>query len=109
MFGSRDGTERPAHDEARVQPVAANLLDRQFGAAQPNQRWVGDTTELVVGSSAKLYLAAILDLVMLAHRGRPEALAARAWSPSSRINRPTRFSLTRSPASRRSFHTRGRP
>ena len=44
------------------QPVAANLLDRQFAAARPNQRWVGDTTELVIGSSAKLYLAAILDL-----------------------------------------------
>jgi transposase InsO family protein len=23
------------------QPVAANLLDRQFNAAAPNQRWVG--------------------------------------------------------------------
>ena len=44
------------------QPVAANLLDRQFAAARANQRWVGDTTELVIGSSAKLYLAAILDL-----------------------------------------------
>jgi transposase InsO family protein len=44
------------------QPIAANLLDRQFAAARPNQRWVGDTTELVIGSSAKLYLAAILDL-----------------------------------------------
>ena len=28
------------------QPVAANLLDRQFEAAAPNQRWVGDTTSL---------------------------------------------------------------
>jgi transposase InsO family protein len=44
------------------QPVAANLLDRQFGADAPNQRWVGDTTEFVIGSSGKLYLAAILDL-----------------------------------------------
>ena len=44
------------------QPVAANVLDRQFVAAQPNQRWVGDTTEFVIGTSAKLYLAAILDL-----------------------------------------------
>ena len=44
------------------QPVAANLLDRQFEAAGPNQRWVGDTTEFVIGSSGKLYLAAILDL-----------------------------------------------
>ncbi len=44
------------------QPVATNVLDRQFCAAHPNQRWVGDTTEFLVGSSAKLYLAAILDL-----------------------------------------------
>ena len=44
------------------QPVAANLLDREFTAAGPNQRWVGDTTEFVIGESGKLYLAAILDL-----------------------------------------------
>ena len=44
------------------QPVAANLLDRRFEADAPNQRWVGDTTEFVIGSSGKLYLAAILDL-----------------------------------------------
>jgi putative transposase len=43
-------------------PIAANLLDRDFTAAAPNQRWVGDTTEFVIGESAKLYLAAILDL-----------------------------------------------
>ena len=44
------------------QPVAANLLDRQFEADAPNQRWVGDTTEFVIGGSGKLYFAAILDL-----------------------------------------------
>ena len=44
------------------QPVAANLLDRRFAADAPNQRWVGDTTEFVIASSGKLYLAAILDL-----------------------------------------------
>lgn len=44
------------------QPVAANLLDRQFTAEMPNQRWVGDTTVFVIGGSGKLYLAAILDL-----------------------------------------------
>jgi transposase InsO family protein len=43
-------------------PVADNLLDRQFTADAPNQRWVGDTTEFVIGESGKLYLAAILDL-----------------------------------------------
>src|ERR1700674_1321741 len=44
------------------QPIAANLLDRQFVAEAPNQRWVSDTTEMVIGSSGKLYLAAVLDL-----------------------------------------------
>jgi len=47
------------HDD----PIAANLLDRDFTAAAPNQRWAGDTTEFVIGDGgAKLYLAAILDL-----------------------------------------------
>jgi transposase InsO family protein len=44
------------------QPIAANVLGRQFAAARPNQRWVGDTTAFAIGSSAKLYLAAIMDL-----------------------------------------------
>ena len=49
-------------DSDHADPVAANLLDRDFTAAAPNQRWVGDTTEFVIGEGAKLYLAAILDL-----------------------------------------------
>jgi putative transposase len=44
------------------QPIAGNILARQFAAERPNQRWVGDTTEFVIGNSAKLYLAAIMDL-----------------------------------------------
>jgi putative transposase len=44
------------------QPVAANILNQEFTAPAPNQRWVGDTTEFVIGSSGKLYLAVILDL-----------------------------------------------
>ena len=45
-----------------VTAIAANLLARQFTADTPNQRWVGDTTEFVIGESSKLYLAAIRDL-----------------------------------------------
>jgi putative transposase len=44
------------------QPVAANLLNQEFTADAPNERWVGDTTEHLIGGSGKLYLAAILDL-----------------------------------------------
>jgi len=43
------------------QPVADNLLNREFEATAPNQRWVGDTTELLT-STGKFYLAAIVDL-----------------------------------------------
>ena len=43
-------------------PVAANVLDRQFTAEAPNRRWVGDTTEFVIGENGKLYLAVLLDL-----------------------------------------------
>jgi putative transposase len=44
------------------QPVAANLLARRFEAAEPNQRWAGDTTELRIGESGRLFLAVIIDL-----------------------------------------------
>jgi putative transposase len=43
-------------------PVAANVLDRDFRADGPNRRWVGDTTEFVIGENGKLYLAVLLDL-----------------------------------------------
>ncbi len=46
----------------KTRPVAPNILDRDFSSPAPNQRWVGDATELLIGKSAKLYLAVILDL-----------------------------------------------
>lgn len=42
--------------------VAPNLLARRFEADVPNQRWVGDTTELRIGESGRLFLAMIIDL-----------------------------------------------
>jgi putative transposase len=44
------------------QPVAANLLQQAFTAELPNQRWVGDTSELRIGDNGKAYLAVVLDL-----------------------------------------------
>jgi len=44
------------------QPIAPNLLNREFEADAPNQRWVGDTTEILTTSGGKFYLAAIIDL-----------------------------------------------
>jgi putative transposase len=39
------------------QPVADNLLRQEFTAERPNQRWVGDTSELRIGENGKAYLA----------------------------------------------------
>ena len=41
--------------------VAPNILDREFEATHPNQKWVTDVTEFRVGGE-KLYLSSILDL-----------------------------------------------
>jgi putative transposase len=49
-------------DSDHEQPVADNLLQQDFTAERPNQRWVGDTSELRIGEEGKAYLAVILDL-----------------------------------------------
>lgn len=41
--------------------AAPNILEQQFGATHPNQKWVTDVTEFSVGGK-KLYLSPILDL-----------------------------------------------
>ena len=47
------GTTMSDHD----QPVADNLLQQEFTAERPNQRWVGDASELRIGENGKAYLA----------------------------------------------------
>ncbi|WP_328524351.1 IS3 family transposase [Kribbella sp. NBC_00359] len=41
--------------------VAPNLLDRDFTAGAPNQKWVTDVTEFRIGDD-KLYLSPVMDL-----------------------------------------------
>ncbi|MCY1691451.1 hypothetical protein OVA29_12735 [Exiguobacterium sp. SL14] len=54
--------KRPLYIRNRPQQTAENILNRDFNAAGPNQKWVTDVTELKYGSSQKAYLSAILDL-----------------------------------------------
>lgn len=49
-----------ATDSKHILPVAANLLDRNFTPAAPNQVWTSDITYLWT-DEAWLYLAIILD------------------------------------------------
>ena len=52
---------RRTTDSAHQHPVAANVLARDFDAAQPNERWSTDITCLWTGEGW-LYLAVVLDL-----------------------------------------------
>src|SRR5690606_17974583 len=56
-------------------PVAPNLLEQNFNATGPNQKWVGDITYLMT-SEGWLYLAVIIDLYSRAVVG---------WSMSNRM------------------------
>ncbi|GAE95499.1 mobile element protein [Gracilibacillus boraciitolerans JCM 21714] len=44
------------------QQVAENLLNREFKATKPNEKWVTDVTEFKYGQSQKAYLSAIRDV-----------------------------------------------
>jgi putative transposase len=48
-------------DSVHHQPVAANVLDRQFTAALPDQKWAVDVTYVPTGQGW-LYLAGVIDL-----------------------------------------------
>jgi putative transposase len=52
------GTTMSDHD----QPIADNLLREQFTAERPNQRWVGDTSELRIGESGTSPRLSAIDL-----------------------------------------------
>jgi len=51
----KDGGER------RSEAIACNVLDRQFGADAPNQKWVADFTYIWT-AEGWLYVAAVIDL-----------------------------------------------
>lgn len=42
--------------------VAENILNREFTAQKPNEKWLTDVTEFKYGDGNKAYLSAILDL-----------------------------------------------
>ena len=83
--------------KGEVGKIAPNLLNRDFHAEKPNQKWVTDVTEFSLFGE-KLYLSPILDLhssdlVRLYHIGSPCAQhgdnhAERGICKNSRRNKP---------------------
>ncbi len=64
-------------DSSHKLPIAANLLNRDFTAKEPNQKWVGDLS-YVWTAEGWLYLAVIIDLYSRAVIG---------WSMQSTMSR----------------------
>nr|WP_306439402.1 IS3 family transposase [Paenibacillus sp. tmac-D7] len=54
--------KKKKYERSTPQQVAENLLNRNFQADVPNQKWVTDVTEFKYGNGQKAYLSAILDL-----------------------------------------------
>lgn len=50
------------YKQSTPQHIAENILNREFNAAKPNEKWVTDVTEFKYCGSKKAYLSAIRDL-----------------------------------------------
>ena len=84
---------RAVNATENTQPVAPNLLGRQFQPAAPNQSWAADTTYLRAGDGW-IYLAVVLDLYSRFVVGwatsavHDQQLVARALDMALRRRRP---------------------
>lgn len=55
--------KKKKHTYSKPDVTAENILQRDFYAAAPNQKWATDVTEFKIpGNKKKLYLSAIIDL-----------------------------------------------
>lgn len=54
--------KKKQYKRSNPQHVAENVLNREFTANSPNEKWVTDVTEFKYGLSKKAYLSAIRDL-----------------------------------------------
>jgi transposase InsO family protein len=54
--------KRKKYKKSPADHVAKNILNREFTAEKPNQKWCTDVTEFKYGNGQKTYLSAIIDL-----------------------------------------------
>jgi transposase InsO family protein len=79
MRGLRASTPRKrvrTTDSSHSEPIAPNLLDRDFTATAPNQKWAGDITYIAT-TQGFIYLAVFIDLFSRRVVG---------WSMSNRLD-----------------------
>lgn len=61
LRGRRKGRYRVTTDSKHLNPIAPNVLERDFAAPAPNRKWVSDVTAIDTNEGWS-YLAAIIDL-----------------------------------------------
>ena len=61
IIATTKGKHRKAQAAKNTKGFTGNVLNRDFTATQPNQKWVSDTT-FVSTSQGWLYLATVIDL-----------------------------------------------
>ena len=54
--------KRKSYVKSTPQITAENILNRDFSAATPNEKWLTDVTEFKLTNGTKAYLSAIIDL-----------------------------------------------
>lgn len=54
--------KRKNYVKSTPQITAENILNRDFSAATPNEKWLTDVTEFKLTNGTKAYLSAIIDL-----------------------------------------------
>jgi putative transposase len=75
LYGIRKGKFKSTTNSNHNKPYAPNILQQNFSADYPNQKWVSDITEMKINDK-KLYLAVIIDLY---------ARKVVGWSMSNRM------------------------
>lgn len=85
FVGNAHSPSLPLDDDERTrQPIAPNLLDHESRADAPNQRWVGDTSELIVANSGRIFLAL---------RRRPRRHSTLGYASPAQHERAARMAL----------------
>jgi len=97
-----DGCTRPSKSPAFI---ANNVLNRDFAAEHPNEKWVTDVTEFKYGTTFddvhKLYLSAILDLC----GRRPVAYVISDHNNNDLVFRTFEIAIAENPDAHPIFHS----
>ena len=60
LYGKRKKAKYKSY-KGEIGKIAPNVIDRDFTAAAPNQKWTTDVTEVKINDK-KIYLSPILDM-----------------------------------------------